>query len=182
MVAESLTERISVIHQRLSAAQIDYAFGGALALAWCTEQARGTIDIDINIFLSPETVRRVRTILGPEVVWANEDEAIVERDGQVRVWWLKTPIDLFFNTTPFHEAALTRVRFHSFLGESIPFLGCGDLAVFKAFFNRTKDWADLEAMVAAQTLDVDRVIGVLVQYLGSSDERVARLLRLVAPG
>ncbi len=28
----------------------------------------------------------------------------------------------------------------------LPFLSCPDLAVFKVFFNRTKDWADLEAM------------------------------------
>ena len=31
-----------------------HAFGGALALAWCTERARGTIDIDVNV-LVPDT-------------------------------------------------------------------------------------------------------------------------------
>ena len=46
-----------------------------------------------------------------------------------------------------------------------------DLAVFKAFFNRTKDWADLEEMAAAGTLDVDAVVGVLVRYLGADDQR-----------
>ncbi|MHB1138895.1 MAG: hypothetical protein ACYC2O_08050, partial [Microthrixaceae bacterium] len=60
----------------------------------------------------------------------------------------------------------------------VPFLACTDLAVFKAFFDRTKDWADLEEMVAAGTLDVDRVVGVLVRYLGADDDRVARLLAL----
>lgn len=58
----------------------------------------------------------------------------------------------------------------------IPFLSCSDLAVFKAFFDRTRDWADLEDMAAAGTFDVDRVTGVLVRYLGPDDERVARLL------
>ncbi len=52
------------------------------------------------------------------------------------------------------------------------------LAVFKAFFDRTKDWADLEEMSAAGTLDVDAVVGVLVRYLGAEDHRVARLLSL----
>jgi len=33
--------------------------------------------------------------------------------------------------------------------------------VFKAFFDRTKDWADLEEMQAAGTLDVE---AVAVQY------------------
>ena len=42
-----------------------------------------------------------------------------------------------------------------------------DLAVFKAFFNRTKDWADIEAMIEAGSLDGDRVVGVLVRYLAT---------------
>ena len=66
----------------------------------------------------------------------------------------------------------------TFAGVLVPFLSCADLAVFKAFFNRTKDWADLEEMSAAGTLDIDRVVGVLVRYLGPTDERVDRLRRM----
>jgi hypothetical protein len=86
---------------------------------------------------------------------------------------------VFLNTTPFHEEVAGRSHRERFAGATLPFLGCGDLAVFKAFFNRTKDWADLEEMVAAGTLDVDRTLGVLVRYLGGDDERVARLRALV---
>jgi hypothetical protein len=50
--------------------------------------------------------------------------------------------------------------------------------VFKAFFNRSKDWVDLEEMLEASVLDVDRILGVLVRYLGPDDERVARLRSL----
>jgi hypothetical protein len=53
--------------------------------------------------------------------------------------------------------------------------------VFKAFFNRTKDWADLEEMVAVDALDGDLVLGALVRYLGGDDERVARLAALLTP-
>ena len=52
--------------------------------------------------------------------------------------------------------------------------------MFKAFFDRTKDWADLEEMAAAGTLDVDRALGVLVRYLGADDHRVARLAAALA--
>ena len=48
----------------------------------------------------------------------------------------------------------------------VPFLDCSDLAVFKAFFNRSKDWVDLAVMLYDGTLDADRVIGVLTEYLG----------------
>ena len=51
--------------------------------------------------------------------------------------------------------------------------------MFKAFFNRTKDWADIEEMQSAGTLDVAEVSAVLIRYLGGDDERVARLASLV---
>ena len=122
-------------------------FGGALALAWCTQQARGTIDLDVNVFVG-------------------------------RLWWGTTPVDLVLNTSDFHEEVATRVRWEPFGGIDLPFLACEDLAVFKAFFSRTKDWADLEAMRDAGTLDVAVIAGVLVTHLGGDDERVARLLSL----
>ena len=46
----TLPAKIIAIHEALAAADVAHAFGGALALAWCTERARGTIDIDVNIF------------------------------------------------------------------------------------------------------------------------------------
>jgi len=103
----------------------------------------------------------------------------LEREGQVRLWWDRTPVDLFLDTTPFHADVLARRRWENFAGEEIPFLSCLDIAVFKAFFNRTKDWADLEEMKAASTLDTGRVIAVLVEYLGIDDERVRRLEALM---
>ncbi len=88
---------------------------------------------------------------------------------------------MFTNTTEFHRAVAGRTVIHEFVSTPVPFLGCGDLAVFKAFFNRTKDWADIEEMIAAQTFDGDRVIGALVRHLGGSDERVDRLRTLLGP-
>jgi hypothetical protein len=93
-----------------------------------------------------------------------------------------TPIDLFTNTTEFHVAAADRAVVHEFASQNVPFLSCSDVAVFKAFFNRTRDWADLEEMMAADTLDGDLVLGALVHYLGRNDERVERLTALLATG
>jgi len=85
---------------------------------------------------------------------------------------------VFFNTTGFHEAAAARARLERFGGHDVPFLSCLALAVFKAFFDRTKDWADLEEMADAGTLHVDEVLGVLVRYLGGDDPRIEKLRRL----
>lgn len=174
----SLTTKILRVHRSLEAADVPHAFGGALALAWCTQHARGTIDIDVNLFVEPIDVATTLRALPRSVRWSGEDVALLERDGQARLWWGGTPVDVFFNTTEFHAGAGTRVRREPFAGDDVPFLACRDLAVFKAFFNRTKDWADLEAMADAGTLDVERVLGVLALYLGGDDERVARVRAL----
>jgi hypothetical protein len=173
-----IAAKMLAIHAGLSASGFDHAFGGALALAWCTEQARGTIDVDLNVFVGPERTAEVVAALPDAISVSHDDVARLERDGQTRLWWDATPIDVFLNTTEFHEGAATRVRREPFAGESLPFLACEDLAVFKAFFNRTKDWADLEAMQEAGSLDISAVAGVLARYLGADDDRISRLLSL----
>ena len=171
----NLPEKIVALHHALSVAELPHAFGGALALAWCTGRARGTIDIDINIFVAADRVEAAFAALPPGVKTGQEPRKIALRDGQVRLWWSRTPVDLFFNTTDFHVEAARRVRFETFMGERLPFLNCSDLAVFKAFFNRTQDWADLEQMVMAGTLDLTAVTARIIEMLGADDERVEKL-------
>ncbi len=170
-----IVEQIVELHGALETAALPHAFGGALALAWCTERARGTIDIDVNVFVDVERAPAVMAAMPSGVRWSPDDLDALEHDGQVRIWWEATPVDVFLDTTDFHREAARRARVEPFAGVDVPFLGCDDLAVFKAFFNRTKDWADLEEMVATGSLDLDRVIGVIVRYLGGDDPRVERL-------
>jgi hypothetical protein len=174
----TLPEKILELHRALAAAGVPHAFGGALALAWCTRQPRGTIDVDVNLFVPPSRAPEVLAGLPAGVTWGAPDLARIRADGQVRLWWGTTPVDLFFSTTDFHDGAATRARLEPFLGVDLPFLACRDLAVFKAFFDRTRDWADLEDMAAAGTLDVEAVLGVLVHHLGGEDHRIARLRAL----
>ena len=173
-----LVDKIMTLDAELESAGIPHAFGGALALAWCTERARGTIDIDCNVFVPPVKVLWVFDALPDGVAWDDAAVTSVVRDGQVRLWWDATPVDLFLDTAPLHADVAARVRRKPFGGRDVPFLSCSDLAVFKAFYNRTKDWADLEDMAANGTLEPDRVATTLAQYLGDGDERVARLRAL----
>ncbi len=180
---QGLLGKIHALHDVLQTADVPHAFGGALALAWCTQRARGTIDIDINLLLPAEQAAGVLAQLPDDVKITKKDRALLQRDGQVRVWWNKTPLDLFFNSTEFHDELLNRVRWETLAGKKLPFLSCYDLAVFKVFFNRTKDWADLEEMAAAGTLDHERVQATIARYLGLDDERVRALSKLVTvPG
>ncbi len=174
-----IVDKILALHTALDIARLSHAFGGALALAWCTERARGTIDIDVNVFVEQTRAGDVFDALPAEVARSQTDLARCLADGQVRLWWGHTPIDVFTNTTDFHVAVADRLVMHQFATRSVPFLSCSDVAVFKAFFNRTKDWADLEEMAAAGTLDGDLVLGALVHYLGRDDDRVERLRSLL---
>ncbi len=171
----TFVEKMLLLHQTLDDAGVPHAFGGALALAWCVEQARGTQDIDLNLFVGAAEFEGVLAAMpdGLSITVKNRDE--LARDGQSRLWWDDVPVDLFFNTTPFHEAAARRVRWDEFAGIDVPFLDCNDLAVFKAFFNRSKDWLDLAVMLGDGTLDVERVAAVLTEHLGAEDERIPRL-------
>lgn len=54
-------------------------------------------------------------------------------------------------------------------------LGPVELAVFKAMFDRTRDWADIEAMIAAGSLDLGAVRSALQAMLAEDDSRFARL-------
>ena len=180
MTAElsSLPAKVVLLDEALAAADLPHAFGGALALAWCTERARGTIDIDVNVFVSGDEIGRVFAALPDGVTISEAGRSQIAREGQARLWWDDTPIDIFLNTLPFHEQVGMRAVLRRFGDRTMPFLSCRDLAVFKAFFDRTKDWADLEAMYDAGVLDVDRLVGTLIRFLGVDDHRVRRALEL----
>jgi hypothetical protein len=88
------------------------------------------------------------------------------------------PVDIFLSTTRFHDDLRLHINEHQLADRKLPFLGCNDLAVFKAFFNRRKDWADIEEMLRAGRLDIPYVTGILTEYLGPDDERIRELLAI----
>jgi hypothetical protein len=171
----TLAEKVLVLHHSLDEAALPHAFGGALALAWCTRRPRATSDIDVNIFVPASSAGLVLDALPPSVTHGRRDALRLERDGQARLHWDSTPVDVFLNTTDFHEAVMSRATFEPFGGEMVPFLACADLAVFKAFFDRRRDWADVEDMLVAGTVDADALVVALIDHLGPDDERIGTL-------
>lgn len=175
-----LAQRLLAIHAALAAADLPHAFGGAIALAYCTSEPRATQDIDLNIFVDHSDAAAALACLPPEVVVTDRKRDEIERLGQARLWWDTTPIDAFFSSHEFHAQVAATIRWVPFAGSSIPVLSCTALAVFKAFYGRTKDWADLEAMAAADQLDVVAVRGILAHLAGESDSRLDRFDSLAA--
>jgi hypothetical protein len=173
-----LAERILAVHDALQAAGLPHAIGGAIALAYCTAEPRGTRDLDVNVFVAQTRFPEVAEALPEGVVITPGDIALAERDGQVRLMWDDTPVDVFMNNVPFHAVAQKGVREVDFMGRTIPVLGCTSLAVFKAMFDRTQDWADIEAMHAVGSIDLDETGRWLREMTGPESPRVQRLEHL----
>jgi hypothetical protein len=178
----TLPERLVALHKALARARIPHAFGGAIALAYWTRDPRGTSDIDVNVFLPVDSARRALDALPDGVAIPPGTDEAIARDGQVRLWWDGTPVDVFFDYVPVHADAARNRRSVPFEGIRIPVLGPVELAVFKVMFDRTRDWADIEAMVERGSLDVDAVRAALRTMLDAGDERFERLSRAERAG
>jgi len=67
-------------------------------------------------------------------------------------------IDLSLGATPFEEESISRATVRTVAGVSFPLITAEDLVVMKALARRTRDVADIEAVLDAHPdLDLDRV-------------------------
>jgi hypothetical protein len=149
---------------------------GAIALAYCIEEPRGTRDLDVNVFSAPSDAARVLTGLPGEIKISPSDVEAAAEEGQRRLWWDGTPIDVFLNSMEFHEEVAQRVLWVPLAGRTIPVIDCRSLVVFKALIDRTRDWADIEACVAVcDPLEMAGASIALGELLDENDPRLARL-------
>lgn len=173
-----LVTKLFAIHDGLTAAGLPHAFGGAIALAYCTEEPRGTRDLDLNIFTESSRAEKALAALPDGVSVSSADIEAVVRDGQTRLWWDDTPIDVFFNNHPFHDSLAGGVTWVPLERREIPVLDCASLVVFKALFNRTRDWADIEAVSAQSPGDIRKAAATIEEMLGREDPVSRRLVSL----
>ena len=170
----SLPEKLVAIDEAFDRHEIPHAFGGAIALAYYGEP-RVTVDVDCNVFLPPEAIDAVARVLTPLGVDFSFDRARVLADGQVRVMWGRTPVDIFFSYDPFHDAMQASTRRVPFGDVLIPILGPEHLVVCKALFDRPKDWLDIpQILVGVEGFDADDVRHWLDAVVGVNDQRRAR--------
>ena len=173
-----LAGRIVALHDGFSVGALPHAFGGALALAYCTLDPRATQDIDVNVFVGVDRLDDVLAALPDGVVATGAARRQLARDGQARLRWDETPVDVFLSNHPFHAAAATRCRQVPFGAvEDLPVLACEDLAVFKAFFARPKDAVDLASMVEAEAIDAASLLAMVADLLGADHPAVAFVAR-----
>ena len=174
---------IVAIHLCLDDAGIPHAFGGALALG-IVATPRGTVDIDLNTFVTPGEMGRVEAAVGrlgyrrdtPTDALPIAGIRFVNADDPF-------PLDVFPSLDPAYDEIERRVVTHEFGrgGDSLPFLSAEDLCIFKLSFGRPQDWVDLAAIARARpSLDTGYIERQLIALRGPSMyPRVARLRGLV---
>lgn len=177
----TLIDLTLAVHEQLDAAGLPHAFGGALALAYVAEP-RGTVDIDVNVFVSDDDVNRVLVSLRPLGL---EPESPVE--GRLPAAGLRLrqpdapfPVDLFLSLDDSYDEIASRIVLQPFGpgGDMLPFLSAEDLVVFKLSFGRAKDWVDLAAIASAlgAALDLAYIERQLLALRGPQmHPRLARL-------
>ncbi len=175
-----LVDKLFAVHDALAARSLPHAFGGAIALAYCVEEPRGTRDLDVNVFCDAADARKVLEALPDGVRVEDGDIEKVERDGQTRLFWEGVPIDVFLNNVPLHDAVSRAVVWVPLEGRQAPVLDCASLVVFKSFFDRTKDWADIEAVALATPEDIDTATETVAELVGEDGEPYKRLAAIRA--
>lgn len=160
---------------RLDEADVDYAFGGAIALAFAGEP-RATIDVDITLFVDPpEPVACVNVL--HQIGCAFRRPAALEslgEHGYCRVDFAGMPLDVFLPTIPFlAEARHRRIRVR-LSGQPCSVYDPASLVVLKMMFYRKKDLADVQQILRVQGPALDRVWvrEQLVSIFGRHDPRI----------
>jgi hypothetical protein len=176
-----LASRIVAVHEMLDSMRVTHQFGGAIALAWY-RSPRATTDIDLNVTIPPEDAEPVLGALAHlGVTVFRSDRVAIKRDGQARLDWDGSYLDLFFATLDLHQEMARRSRQVSFGPVQIPILSPEDLIVCKAVFARPKDWVDIEEMVGWGTeIDEAAVLHWIDDILGADSTQHARLAGLLA--
>ena len=179
----SLIDLVLTVHDRLDEVGVAHAFGGALALAYVAEP-RGTVDIDVNVFASLDTLSGALEALGGAGLAPELDAGDWLPIAGIRLRGHEPfPVEVFPSLDPAYEVIEDRVVHCPFGPDRrpLPFLSAEDLTIFKLSFGRAKDWVDLTAIAAARPdLDVDYIEGQLIALRGPSMyPRLVRLRSLV---
>jgi hypothetical protein len=177
----NLVPKIVSLHEMLDSAGVPHQFGGALALAWY-RNPRATTDIDINLTVPPEAAGPVLELLSRlGVTVTPEDRATIGRDGQARLDWDGSYLDVFFATMELHLEMAERARVVRFGPVDIPILAPEDLIVCKAVFDRPKDWLDIEEILRWGTeVDAAGTLHWVGEILGPESEQYTRLSDLLS--
>lgn len=173
--AQELAARLETLNQ-------PYAFGGAIALGYWAAP-RGTLDVDLTLFYSPEQPSdciQLLQDLGCDVVVSEATHSLQEH-GFYRTSWQGTRLDVFLPLIPFYDEARLRRQQVDLGGQTVMIWDAATLVIFKMMFFRRKDLADVEQILRTQGARLERswIRQQLVNIFGSHDPRLSQWDELI---
>lgn len=145
------------LSERLEDDGIDYAIGGALALA-AFGLPRMTNDVDLSVYVPESEIDRLFDALERAGCLFERRQAReqIERASLFRVRCGSVGVDLFVAFHSHHHDSLKRrVRLPDAQGRLVWFISAEDYAVHKLALFRGKDRVDLELLFAARGAELD---------------------------
>lgn len=158
----------------LSDARIDAVLGGAMAYGYWGVP-RGTLDIDVTVFVDLDRIESVFPVL--EALGARFDRSraldVAQRRGVFEVELRSFRVDVFVPDIPLYAAARERRRRVRFLDVELLVWAPEDITLFKLLYFRPKDKLDIENIIQIQQENVDLgyIRRWLVDLVGAADER-----------
>ncbi|MDF1565853.1 MAG: hypothetical protein P1V51_22650 [Deltaproteobacteria bacterium] len=175
-MAETVSSVVDRLLEVLEAGELDYAIGGAVALAAWSEP-RATADVDLVLWVTGDDLDRAFDLVESAGVEFDRSASRqrATREGLFVGYLGPIRVDVFVPSIPFYEEALARRVRTTILGRPAWIHSAEVLAVFKLLFFRPKDLLDVERMVEVQgtAFDRDFVRAALVDLMGE-DERIDR--------
>jgi hypothetical protein len=177
-----MATKIVVLHEMLDSIGVRHQFGGAIALAWY-RNPRATPNIDVNLTVPPTAADPVLGAIGGLGVAVSAGQrATIAQDGQARLDWTGTPLDVFFATLDLHREMEARSRLVQFGPATISILAPEHLIACKAIFDRPEDWRDIEEVVRWGTdIDIPMTLGLVDDIIGKKAPQYIHLAATLEP-
>ena len=185
MTSRDVAGAVSVLTATLENANIEYAVSGAIALAYWSAP-RATLDVDIALNVATIALPSLFEALQDAGCELNPDAANRAQFGDFGARLSGIRIDFFLPVLSISLDAISRRVRVPFANQEMWILAAEDLLVFKLIFGRTKDFADIERLIAArrELLNWKYLNGQLVNIFEPTDPRFERYeeLRKLAMG
>ena len=161
---------------------IAHAISGSIAMA-AHGYVRGTLDLDVLVVTTALRLPHVFEIVRRHG-FSGADRDLILALQERRVAALRRgplAVEILVPVIPYHEQLIGRAVRLPIDGHQVPFVSLEDLVVLKMVWARTKDLADIDALVALDRarLDTAYIRRTLASIVPDGDERLVHIGRLL---
>ena len=182
MNEQRLIDFVKDVAKSLDREKILYAISGAIAnMVWGVPRA--THDVDILVSTSALKLPKLIEIFLASGCQGNVKDAInqARKDYLIRLRYGKSWIEIFLPAISYHHNVLKRRVAVDIEGIPVWFITAEDLVILKLLFHRTRDMADIKAILATRKgkIDLAYIKSTMKKILPDGDGRFNELDKIL---